>query len=164
MKCGVWIVGDQCSRTATSLAAAGAHAPVVFVESRKFCQRRPYHWQKLVLILSTMRQFAEELSAAGRQVEYFRLADDFVTALRVFVQKHRIEVLYVMEPNDFDRATIFPTLGEKIGCRIEVTPNNQFLATHDEFDAWAQGKKQLVMEYFYRTMRKKHGVLMEKSL
>jgi deoxyribodipyrimidine photolyase-related protein len=160
---GVFIFGDQCDRDASSLKTVPAHSPVVFVESTKFCLRRPYHWQKLVLIFSSMRHFAAELTAAGREVHYFKLEEDFTTGLLQFVRRKKIDTLYVMESNDHDRATAMPAIARKIGCRIEVTPNTQFLASHDDFDEWAWGKKSLVMESFYRSMRSRLGVLMNED-
>ncbi|MBA2648159.1 MAG: cryptochrome/photolyase family protein [Legionella sp.] len=42
-------------------------------------------------------------------------------------------------------------------------PDRRFLATHAEFAAWANSKKQLRMEYFYREMRKKYNILLEDN-
>jgi deoxyribodipyrimidine photolyase-related protein len=42
-------------------------------------------------------------------------------------------------------------------------PDTRFLATQDEFTDWAGNKKQLRMEFFYRKMRKKYSILMEKD-
>jgi deoxyribodipyrimidine photolyase-related protein len=161
MPSGVWIIGDQSDRNASSLAFASKDSPIVFVESRKLCQRRPYHWQKLVLIFSVMRHFAAELKAQGRTVHYYKLAADFAEGLADFVRKTGIDTLYVMEPNDHDRAMAMPAIAKKIGCRIEVTPNTQFLADHDQFADWADGKKSLVMESFYRRQRVRLTVLLE---
>jgi deoxyribodipyrimidine photolyase-related protein len=163
MRTAVWIFGDQVDRDASSLKTASHDSPIVFVESKKFCFRRPYHWQKLVLIFSAMRHFAAELRENGREVHYFPMADDFVSALATFVKQTKIDRLYVMEPNDLDRTEAMPAISRNIGCEIEVTPNTQFLATHDEFDDWAQGKRSLVMESFYHSMRKKLGVLIDPT-
>ena len=35
------------------------------------------------------------------------------------------------------------------------------LASADEFSTWANGKKQLRMEFFYREMRRKYNVLLD---
>jgi deoxyribodipyrimidine photolyase-related protein len=161
MRAGVWIIGDQCDRQASSLASAPRDAPVVFVESSKFCRRRPYHWQKLVLIFSVMRHFAAELEDAGRLVHYFKLADDFASALKQFVVRENLDVVYVMEPNDHDRAAAMPAIARKIGCQIQVTPNTQFLASHDDFGQWASGEKSLVMESFYQSQRRRLNVMIE---
>jgi len=40
-------------------------------------------------------------------------------------------------------------------------PGDRFVASHAEFEAWAEGRKQLRMEYFYRDMRRKTGLLMD---
>ncbi len=161
MSTGVWIIGDQVDRNASSLKLAPLDSPIVFIESFRFCRRRPYHWQKLVLILSAMRHFAAELRTAGREVHYYTLADNFTKALAQFVRKAKIKTLYVMEPNDHDRVIAMPSIAEEIGCRIEVTPNNQFLADHDQFADWANGKRSMLMEFFYRTQRKRLGILLE---
>jgi deoxyribodipyrimidine photolyase-related protein len=158
---GVWILGDQLARDASSLSAVPADAPVVFIESKKYFLRRPHHWQKMVLILSAMRHFAAELREAGRTVHYYTLADDVSGALADFARKSGVDAVFVMEPNDHDLATAIPAIARKAGCRIEQTPNTQFLADHDAFDEWASGKKSLVMESFYRTMRKRHRTLVE---
>jgi deoxyribodipyrimidine photolyase-related protein len=46
---------------------------------------------------------------------------------------------------------------------LEVTllEDDRFVASHAEFDDWAEGRKELRMEYFYREMRRKTGLLME---
>jgi len=45
--------------------------------------------------------------------------------------------------------------------KVHLLPDDRFLATHAEFEAWAEGRKALRMEYFYREMRRKTGLLME---
>ncbi|MEL7151713.1 MAG: cryptochrome/photolyase family protein, partial [Pseudomonadota bacterium] len=44
---------------------------------------------------------------------------------------------------------------------ITQLEDDRFVASHAEFDAWAEGRKELRMEYFYREMRRKTGLLME---
>jgi deoxyribodipyrimidine photolyase-related protein len=43
---------------------------------------------------------------------------------------------------------------------VETRQDSRFIATHDDFERWAKGKKQLRMEFFYREMRVKTGFLM----
>jgi len=42
-----------------------------------------------------------------------------------------------------------------------MRPDTRFVSTQEEFDAWAEGRKALRMEYFYRDMRRKTGLLMD---
>ena len=44
---------------------------------------------------------------------------------------------------------------------VEIRPDDRFLCTVEEFSEWAEGRKQLRMEFFYREMRKKYNVLMD---
>ena len=50
---------------------------------------------------------------------------------------------------------------KELGCSVEVLRDDRFLASHHEFAMWAKGRKRLSMEYFYREMRKKTGLLMD---
>ena len=43
---------------------------------------------------------------------------------------------------------------------MEIRPDTRFVCNIDEFARWAEGRKQLRMEFFYREMRKKTGLLM----
>ena len=45
--------------------------------------------------------------------------------------------------------------------KVRVLPDDRFIASHNEFEDWAKGRKQLRMEYFYRDMRRKTGLLMD---
>jgi len=45
---------------------------------------------------------------------------------------------------------------------VQILPDSRFLASHAEFEAWAEGRQgALRMEYFYREMRRKTGLLMD---
>jgi len=44
---------------------------------------------------------------------------------------------------------------------LVLCADRHFLCSREEFAAWARGRKELRMEYFYRMMRKQTGVLME---
>lgn len=50
---------------------------------------------------------------------------------------------------------------DDLGVPVEIRRDTRFLASLEEFDNWAEGRKQLRMEYFYRDMRKKHNILMD---
>jgi deoxyribodipyrimidine photolyase-like uncharacterized protein len=48
-----------------------------------------------------------------------------------------------------------------LGIPVIIYSDTRFLASHDDFSAWAKGKTQLRMEFFYRAMRKTYKFLME---
>jgi deoxyribodipyrimidine photolyase-related protein len=44
---------------------------------------------------------------------------------------------------------------------VEIRDDDRFLCTHDEFSIWAEGRKQLRMDFFYRDMRRRFDILMQ---
>jgi deoxyribodipyrimidine photolyase-related protein len=44
---------------------------------------------------------------------------------------------------------------------LEVRPDRHFLCSREEFARHAAGRRQLRMEFFYREMRRRHGVLLD---
>ena len=63
MTVGVRILGDQLWQNQAALNCTDdkSSLPVILIESWQHVQQRRYHRQKLVLILSAMPHFAEEL-------------------------------------------------------------------------------------------------------
>ena len=157
MTVGIWVLGDQLWQEQSALVSA-ANAPVILIESHQHSTERPYHRQKLVLVWSAMRHFAAELETAGRAVTY-KTADDFVTPLGQWVEQNQISELRVMEPADRPFARFLKRLD--LSCQLTIVPNNHFLWSVAEFKQWADGRKSLLMESFYREGRKRYGILME---
>ena len=155
MTTGIWILGDQLT---IDQAALSQKAPVILIESSRHVKERPYHRQKLILVWSAMRHFAEELREAGWDVTY-EIAADFEPALRQWVKAQKITELRVMQPDDRPFAKLIAELD--LPCKITLLPNSLFLWSADEFGAWAKGRKNLLMEYFYREGRQRYGVLMQ---
>ena len=74
MKTTVWILGDQLGPDNASLAGARKKDDVLFfVESERGLRKLKYHQQRLVLLLSAQRHFAEEMRKAGWTVDYHAL-------------------------------------------------------------------------------------------
>ena len=51
----------------------------------------------------------------------------------------------------------------EFGVPVDILPDDRFIASIPEFLDWAEGRKQLRMEYFYREMRKQTGYLMQQQ-
>jgi deoxyribodipyrimidine photolyase-related protein len=161
MTIGIWILGDQLQEHQAALQSCADQryqTPVILIESLRHVQERPYHQQKLILVWSAMRHFAEELRLAGWRVTY-ATDETFAAPLHIWVAAEGITELRVMQPSDRPFARLIQTLD--LPCDITLVPNNQFLWAADEFRQWATGRKTLLMEYFYREGRQRFGVLME---
>jgi deoxyribodipyrimidine photolyase-related protein len=177
----VWVLGDQLHPDAGPLGEIDpGEERVLLVESRRFARRMPYHPQKLTLVFAAMRHFRDELRAAGYDVEY-RRAETFGTGLSEHFDAHPDDRLRVMEPASYGAADRLRELvadaageGEGVGerederegeredeeDRLEITENDLFCCSPDEFDARFPDAVPR-HETFYRWMRRETGYLME---
>jgi len=158
----VLVLGDQLSPDVAALRAADrARDVVVMAEVLGEGTSVPHHPQKIALILSAMRKFAAGLAAAGWRVAYSRL-DDPANAqsiagevLRRAAEFGAREVL-ATRPGEW---RVLRDL-EALPVPVRVLPDDRFLCSEAGFAAWAEGRKQLRMEWFYREMRRRTGLLM----
>ncbi|EEB83115.1 cryptochrome/photolyase family protein [Roseobacter sp. GAI101] len=159
----VLVLGDQLSEGLSALCAADkANDTIVMAEVTDEASYVKHHPKKIALIFAAMRKFARALEEDGWTVAYTQL-DDTENAgsivgelLRRAEQTGATEVL-ATEPGEWrliDKLKYAP-------LKVEVLPDDRFLSSHSEFETWADGRKALRMEYFYREMRRKTGLLME---
>jgi deoxyribodipyrimidine photolyase-related protein len=159
----VLVLGDQLSPDLAALRAADrARDVVVMAEVMGEGTSVPHHPQKIALILSAMRKFAAHLQSEGWQVAYSRLDDPENSQtisgelLRRAVEFGAGEVL-ATKPGEW---RVLRDL-EALPVPVRVLADDRFLCSEAEFAAWAEGRKELRMEWFYREMRRKTGLLME---
>jgi len=127
-----------------------------------------HHKQKIVLIFSAMRHFADELRAEGFTVDYVALDDpantgSFTGEVARAVERHAASEVRVTEAGEWRVAQAMAEWEGRLPCPVTILPDTRFVATHTDFRAFAEGRKHLTMEYFYREMRRKTGLLMEGS-
>ncbi len=161
MTTGVWVLGDQLWQGQSALQSCAdrrQQTPVLFIESLDHVQQLPYHLQKIVLVWSAMRHFAEELRQSGWEVTY-KIAEDFRTPLLEWIQAYNITELRVMTP--VDRPFTRMIQGLNLPCIITFTPSNRFIWQDQEFIDWARSRKRLLMEDFYREGRRRFQILMQ---
>ena len=149
---------DQLTFAVGPLASAvpGANE-VLLVESREWLSRRPYHVQRVALILAHMRAFAAELSAGGHRVRLLRGDAPMVKLLRERGAAAGASPMIAMEPAEREmRAELAPLVSEGA---LRWVPNGMFLTSREEFLASAGRPRK--MESFYRAVRKRTGILMD---
>ncbi|MEO0541805.1 MAG: cryptochrome/photolyase family protein, partial [Cyanobacteria bacterium P01_A01_bin.105] len=159
MTVGIWVLGDQLWLGQSAIdSCQGEPVPVMMIESHQHVQARPYHRQKLVLVWSAMRHFAQALESAGWPVTY-AMAPDFETPLRAWIEQQGITELRLMTPADRPFTEFLRNLD--LPCQLTLLPNTHFLWSTEDFNAWASRRKGLLMESFYREGRKRFDLLMD---
>ena len=116
------------------------------------------HKARIAIFLAAMRHFREELRNRGFTVHYTELTDStFAGELARSISRLKPAKVIVVEPGEW---RVREELQRAVPG-LEIRPDRHFLCSHEEFAAHAGERKQLRMEFFYRTMRREHGVLMD---
>ncbi len=159
----ILVLGDQLSLGLSALAAGDPKRDVVVMaEVRGEATYVRHHKKKIAFLFSAMRHFAETLREAGWRVAYSRYDDPDTGAsipgevLRRAAETGATEVLTTECGAWRLRAEI-----QDIPLSVTVLPDTRFIAAPGVFSAWAEGRKSLRMEYFYREMRRDTGLLMD---
>ncbi|MFD0858789.1 cryptochrome/photolyase family protein [Roseovarius aquimarinus] len=159
----VLVLGDQLSKGLSALAKADKERDVVVMaEVTDETGYVPHHPKKIALILSAMRHFAQELREDGWTVDYSKLDDaensgSIPGELLRRADAHGAREVICTRPGEWR------LIGALDDMPLDLTTlaDDRFIASLDEFNDWAEGRKELRMEYFYREMRRKTGLMMK---
>lgn len=153
--CGPW----ELSEATAVLPADPAAGRVLLVESTGKGSALPWHRWKLVLVLSALRHFRDELRARGFTV-FHRVAPSYAQAIRDHLAEHPDDAVVVQAPAEWGIAQSIEALARE-DARVRLVPDRRFLTSREQFQAWARGRKLLRMEDFYRQQRRRLGVLVD---
>ncbi|OLP59476.1 deoxyribodipyrimidine photolyase [Xaviernesmea oryzae] len=163
----ILILGDQLSLDVSSLNGADPKIDrVVLCEVMEEATYVRHHPKKIAFLFSAMRHFAEALRHKGFSVDYTKLDDvdnsgSFTGEVRRAVRALRPERLIVTEPGEYRVAQAMAGWQRDFNLPVEIRDDRRFLCSRADFAAWAKGRKALRMEYFYRDMRRRTGLLMD---
>jgi len=168
----VIVLGDQLDRTSSVFDGFDPVQDAVWMaevsdESTQVWSAK----QRTVLFLSAMRHFAQALREEGIGALYRALSADpaetpdstLAEELTRTLRTRAVQRLRLVEPGDHRVRTQLQVAAEACGVPLDLLPDTHFLCSTAEFASHAKGRKQLRMEYFYREMRRRHDVLMQKD-
>lgn len=161
------IFADQLSLGLSALAYSDLKESVVLMmEVRGEAETVPHHRKKLIFLFSAMRHFADELRAQGWTVDYVELDAEnntgtFKGEVKRALGRHEVTHIRVCEPSEYRVLKDVEDWEIDLGIPVTLLPDDRFLANKTQFYDWAEGRKQLRMEYFYRDMRRLTGLLMD---
>ena len=161
------ILGDQLSHNLSSLAGRDKNGAIILmVEVDEETSYVGHHKSKLAYVLSAMRHHADDLRSVGWTVDYVKLDDagnsgSFNGEVARAIERHRPDAICVTEAGEWRVKAMLDSWTDRFDIPVNVWPDSRFLASHAEFENWANDRKQLRMEFFYRDMRRKSGLLMD---
>jgi len=160
------ILGDQLNRQHSWFSKVDKSFLYVMMEIKPESEYVTHHIQKIVGIFQAMRFFNQELLNAGHQTHYFKISDvnnkhSFLKNLKGLIKNSGAEKLEYQEPDEYRLDQLFKKEFSTLGVEVEQSSTEHFLTNRLELQKMFEGKKQFLMENFYRKMRKKHQVLMD---
>jgi len=164
----VLVLGDQLSLKNPALVAARPGIDTVLLaEVAEEAGYVRHNRHKIVLIFAAMRHFAATLRDAGFEVVYLTLdrgIDSLLAAVASTLKATpALTAVHCCEPGEYRLCEAMQGWQESLGRPVTVHDDSRFLASHRDFERWAEGRKQLRMEYFYREMRKRYDLLMDEQ-
>lgn len=129
---------------------------IVLIESTWKAGRRPYHKQKLALILANQRHFALEQAERGVAVRYIAGDQTYAAALQGVAAE--LGGVIAMEPAERElRSHLEPLVASG---ELTLVPHEGWMTTAEQFHEGA-GEVPWRMDAFYRRVRQDSGILME---
>ncbi|MEC9374114.1 MAG: cryptochrome/photolyase family protein, partial [Planctomycetota bacterium] len=139
---------------------------ILMMEVAEEAEHVPSHRQRTALFLAAMRHHALHLIDRGFRVRYITLDDDDNTHSFDSEFKRAADTLNpkrILVTHPGEHRVMKMVEGWSKSHEVQVRDDPHFYCSIEEFADWAEGRKQLTMEYFYREMRRKHDVLMTKQ-
>jgi len=161
------VLGDQLNHDSAAFDDADPQRDVVWMvevaeESEKVWVSKP----RIAVFLAAMRHFAGELRGKGFTVDY-RAMDDpdnsgtFATELIGAIERHGPQIVVLAEPGEWQVRENLRAAVSSTGVQLDERLDRHFLCSTDEFARYADGRRSLVLETFYRSQRRTLGILMD---
>jgi deoxyribodipyrimidine photolyase-related protein len=159
------ILGDQLNHKHSWFNEVDDNVTYLMAEMRQETDYVTHHIQKVVAFFMAMRNFARELEEKGHQVIYFKITDkdncpNLEELIKKQLKKTNSKKFEYLLPDEFRLDEQLLNLCKGLPAEAEAFDTEHFYTTRYELKTFFQGKKQLIMESFYRMMRKKHDIMM----
>lgn len=142
---------------------------IILIEDFGLCTHFKYHKQKIVMFLSAMRHYADELKKAGYQVKYHELTSKNVGStyednFKKILKKHKIKTITRFEIEDHFFARRMKAVFDEIKIEQTILKSPGFLSTRENFKTYLSEHKKPFMKTFYEGERRRLNILMQGQM
>lgn len=159
------ILGDQLNQKHSWFDKVDNDVTYIMAEMRQETDYVKHHIQKVVAFFLSMRNFSEELTEKGHRFVYLQITDsdnpqDLDKIINKYAKETNAEKFEYQLPDEYRLDKQLNNICKKLSIDSEAFDTEHFYTTRYELKNFFSGKKQLIMENFYRMMRKKHDIMM----
>lgn len=160
------ILGDQLNPEHTWFRTVDPQVVHVLMEVRQETDYVLHHAQKIIAIFAAMRDFARQLRDAGHRVRYVALGDpsnrhSITENLAALAQHYAARRVEWQAPDEWRLDQQLLSWGAQQPFAVAEVDSEHFLTARHEMAELFAGRKQWLMEHFYRSMRRRFGLLMD---
>lgn len=168
----VLVLGDQLDTGGAAFDGFDAERDAVWMaEVEEEATHVRCHKLRIAVFFAAMRHFRDELCERGREVRYTEMprcrSRDRGASLAAVLARDLRELrpgkVVLTRPGDHRVLASLAETTRKLDVEFEVREDRHFYSTPADFSAWAEGRKQLVQESFYRMLRRRHHILVTED-
>ena len=162
------ILGDQLNLDHTWFQDVDDQYIYAMFEMRQETDYVRHHIQKVIGFFAAMRSFSSELRDRGHHVIYYQINDKKNTQslhknIHNIILAEGIDRFEYLLPDEYRLDDQLQKFCDSLDLPHASFDTEHFYTSRDELAHFFKGKKQYLMESFYRYMRKKHQILMQES-
>jgi deoxyribodipyrimidine photolyase-related protein len=159
------VLGDQLNANHTWFEKTDDSVHYCLLEMRQETDYATHHVQKVIAFFLAMRAFAEQLRSRGHQVEYLTFdhpdnRQKMPQNLLFLLEKYGCQRFEYLLPDEWRLDEQLRQFCEELPYPSLAFDTEHFMASRHELRDFF-GKKNYLMESFYRAMRRKYDVLMD---
>ncbi len=160
------ILGDQLNVNHSWFDTKDDNILYVMMEILPESEYVRHHIQKITAIFLAMREFSSDLSNKGHNIRYFKISDQdnahsFKGNLETLIKEFQPDALSFLEPDEYRLDNLLEDVFGSFQVPYSKCSTEHFFTGRYDLKDIFKGRKQWVMEYFYRHMRKKHQIMVD---
>lgn len=159
------VLGDQLNQKHSWFTTVDEDVTYLMAEMRQETDYVKHHIQKVVAFFLAMRSFRDDLTARGHRFKYLTITDennehDLKAIINSHLKQTGAQKFEYLLPDEYRLDQQLNSICDSLQVATEAYDTEHFYTSRYELKNFFAGKKQLIMESFYRMMRKKHSVMM----
>ncbi|TRW23683.1 cryptochrome/photolyase family protein [Flavobacterium zepuense] len=159
------VLGDQLNLQHTWFSGKDSSVLYALMEVKTETDYVWHHIQKVCAIFAAMEEFANALRKLGHEVCYIKLDDlhnkqSFQENCDALIDTYQVEEFQYQMPDEYRLDQALKVYCANLTINNSLVDTEHFFTHRNEVAEFFLGKKSLLMENFYRHMRKRHSILM----
>jgi len=159
------LLGDQLNSNHSWFQEKNDNVIYCMFEMRQETDYVTHHIQKVVGFFASMRNFVKELEKTNHNVIYFTISNKKNTQsltdnLSLLIVENDISRFEYQLPDEYRLDNQLKDFCATLEIESNIFDTEHFYTKRTDLGNFFEGKKQFLMENFYRDMRKKHQILL----